>query len=52
MTCPSKTPAPVRQQVPPARLQRQTLTVTPQPRGTLLLTTGTACIVLDRRREY
>lgn len=46
------TPAPVRQQAPPARLQRQTLAVTPQPRGALLLTTGTACILLDRKREY
>jgi hypothetical protein len=46
------TPAPVRQQAPPARGALSALWWARRAaRGALLLTTGTACAALDRKRR-
>ena len=48
----SPTPAPVRQQAPPARDALSALCWARRAaRGALLLTTGTACAALDRKRR-
>ncbi len=48
-TTPHLTPAPVGQQVPPARAAALRVGALRDARGSLLLTTGTACTALDER---